>query len=147
MVCLGNICRSPLAEGIMNEKMKNHFDSYHVDSAGTIAIHRGSLPDRRSIETAHNHGIDITQQRSRPITFEDLEEFDFIFCMDRNNYQDVLSIAKNEQQRAKIHLFLEFAGDQGAEVPDPYYGGAEGFEKVYQMLDKASDIVIEKLKK
>lgn len=146
MVCLGNICRSPLAEGIMNEKLKNHFENYVVDSAGTIDLHEGNLPDSRSIDTALNHGIDITNQRSRPITDEDLTTFDYIFCMDKNNYKNVLSMAENNEQRNKIHLFLEFAGQQNAEVPDPYYGGVDGFEKVYRMLDNASDIIIKKLK-
>ncbi|PIE51050.1 MAG: protein-tyrosine-phosphatase [Flavobacteriales bacterium] len=146
MVCLGNICRSPLAEGIMKEKMKTQFEDFQVDSAGTISLHQGSLPDARSIKTAFQHGIDIENQRSRPITQNDLKDFDYIFCMDKNNYRDVMELAETETQKAKIHLFLEFANQQGAEVPDPYYGGADGFEKVYQMLDKAADIVVEKLK-
>lgn len=147
MVCLGNICRSPLAEGIMNEKMKSHFENYQVDSAGTMGFHQGNLPDSRSIETAENHGIDLTYQRSRPITEKDLDTFDYIFCMDKNNYDEVMNLASSNAQKQKIHLFLKFSEQEKTEVPDPYYGNEDGFEKVYQMLDVASEVAIEKLKK
>ncbi len=142
MVCLGNICRSPLAEGILKSKLSSDFK---IDSAGTIAMHQGKLPDSRSISTAHEHGIDITDQRSRPIKKSDLDAFDLIFCMDEENYFNVLNLADSEIQKSKVHLILEFAGVGRKEVPDPYYGGISGFEKVYEMLDEASDKIAAKL--
>ncbi len=144
MVCLGNICRSPLAEGILASKLNEDFT---VDSAGTISMHEGSQPDKRAIKTAQNHGIDISQQRSRPITKNDLQKFDKIFCMDLKNYEDVVSMAENEDQRRKISLFLEEAGNFGEnnEVPDPYWGDLSDFEKVYQLLDEASERIAKQL--
>lgn len=142
MVCLGNICRSPLAEGILKSKLSKDFE---IDSAGTIAMHQGKLPDSRSISTARVHGIDITDQRSRPITKSDLDSFDFIFCMEEENYFNVLNLADSEVQKSKVYLILEFAGMGRKEVPDPYYGGISGFEKVFEMLDEASDKIAAKL--
>lgn len=146
MVCLGNICRSPLAEGIMQSKLPEGFT---VDSAGTISLHEGKHPDKRAIKIAANHGIDISKQKSRPIVPNDLEDFDRIFCMDMNNYEDVISMAKDEAQRAKITLVLEEAGFHGdeIEVPDPYWGDLQDFEEVYQMLDKATEKIAAKLTK
>lgn len=145
MVCLGNICRSPLAEGILQSKLPEGFT---VDSAGTIAQHEGELPDERAIETAKKHGTDISMQRSRPITKKDIEQADRIYCMDLNNLQDVLSMAE-EADRGKIKLILEAAGVEGDnfEVPDPYWGGMEEFDAVYQMLDKAAERIAEQLVK
>ncbi|WP_407481407.1 low molecular weight protein-tyrosine-phosphatase [Elizabethkingia meningoseptica] len=143
MVCLGNICRSPLAEGILQSKLPDYFT---VDSAGTIAMHEGEHPDRRSVKAAANHGIDISRQHSRPIQQKDLEEFDRIYCMDLNNLKDVMSMARNESQRQKISLILEVLHDQNKiEVPDPYWGDSSDFEKVYQLLDKACTLVAEEL--
>ena len=144
MVCLGNICRSPLAEGILQSKLP---DGFTVDSAGTISQHQGESPDRRAIKTAENHNISISKQRSRPIKKADLQNFDKIYCMDLNNYEDVISMAEDENQRQKISLFLQAAGSSGEdiEVPDPYWGGMDAFEKVYQMLDKAAETVAQQL--
>lgn len=142
MVCLGNICRSPLAEGIMKTKLSEEF---FVDSAGTIDLHQGEHPDKRATKTAKNHGVDISKQHSRPITTKDLEEFDRIYCMDLSNLEDVLSLAKNDEQRSKIALLMDAAGLQPREVPDPYFGGDEGFERVFQQIDKACDALSEKL--
>lgn len=134
MVCLGNICRSPLAEGIMKTKLPEDF---LVDSAGTISLHEGEHPDKRAIKTAANHDIDISKQRSRPITRADFETFDKIYCMDIDVYEDVVSKAKNEEERQKVSLFLEVLGDhRNAEVPDPYWGDMNDFENVFQLLDK-----------
>ena len=108
MVCLGNICRSPLAEGIMKAKLPDH---YMVDSAGTISMHEGEHPDKRAIKTAANHYIDISRQRSRPITRKDFETFDKIYCMDIAVMEDVVSKTKNEEERQKVSLFLEVLGD------------------------------------
>lgn len=139
MVCLGNICRSPLAEGILQDKLGSKF---LVDSAGTIALHQGEHPDKRSIATAENHGIDISKQKSRPIKKSDFDEFDIIYCMDKNNVQDVLSLAKTPEQKAKVHLFLEVLKDSSlTEVPDPYWGNMQDFEDVYQLIDKACTII------
>lgn len=143
MVCLGNICRSPLAEGIMKTKLSHDF---FVDSVGTISQHEGEHPDKRAIKTAANHGIDISKQVSRPITNEDLNNFDKIYCMDIDVYEDVISKAKNEEQRQKISLFLEALGDhKNAEVPDPYWGDMKDFEDVFQLLDKGCDKIAEQL--
>lgn len=130
MVCLGNICRSPLAEGILKSKLP---DNFTVDSAGTIDMHQGQKPDFRSIEVAKKHGIDISQQQSRPITTNDLEIFDLIFCMDANNLEDVLKMTKNKQQKEKVQLILPFQKN----VPDPYYGDKLDFENVFNLLDSA----------
>ena len=131
MVCLGNICRSPLAEGIMRSKLG---ETCIVDSAGTGNWHVGQKPDKRSIAIAQKYGIDISAQRARQFHLNDFEEFDLIFAMDSSNFQDLLSLAQKEEHKAKVQLIL---GD--ANVPDPYYGGEEGFENVYQMLDEAID--------
>ena len=147
MVCLGNICRSPLAEGILQQKAKDYNLDITVDSAGTIATHQGELPDARSIETAENHSIDITYQRSRPFTDEDFEKFDWIYAMDASNYSDLIARAKTPEQMKKVKMILnEVYPNENRSVPDPYYGGQDGFEKVYQMLDEACDIIIKKLK-
>ncbi|GEN76734.1 low molecular weight protein-tyrosine-phosphatase [Chryseobacterium hagamense] len=133
MVCLGNICRSPLAEGIMKTKVP---DGFLIDSAGTISMHEGKHPDKRAVETAAKHGIDISKQRSRPITAGDFEKFDKIYCMDIDVMADVVSKARTEKQRQKVSLFLEVLGDhENAEVPDPYWGGADEFENVFQLLE------------
>ena len=138
MVCLGNICRSPLAEGILKSKLDG---SYFIDSAGTINYHEGSQPDERSIKTAIKNGIDISTQKSRPITKQDFDDFDLIFCMDKNNYKDVLKLA-DDSQKHKVRLIL----DNELEVPDPYFGGIDGFDKVYQMLDETCEIIAEKIR-
>lgn len=145
MVCLGNICRSPLAEGIMKTKVP---DNYLVDSAGTISMHEGEHPDKRAIKTAANHGVDISAQISRPVTEDDLNFFDKIYCMDIDVYEDVISKAGNEEQRQKISLFLAASGDhENTEVPDPYWGDMKDFESVYQLLDKGCDKILHHLNK
>lgn len=144
MVCLGNICRSPLAEEILKSKLP---ESFTVDSAGTISMHEGKKPDQRSIEVAAANGLDISAQRSRPITKADFDNFDKIYCMDLSVYEDVFSMAATEEQRSKVSLFLAAAGNTGenTEVPDPYFGDADGFGKVYKMIDKASDTIAAEL--
>ena len=143
MVCLGNICRSPLAEGIMKAKAPENFV---IDSAGTISMNEGNHPDKRAIKTASNHGIDISKQKSRPITQSDFETFDKIYCMDVDVLADVISKAKNEEQRQKVSLFLEVLGDhENVEVPDPYWGDLNEFEEVYQLLDRGCDAILNKI--
>ncbi|KMQ67487.1 protein tyrosine phosphatase [Chryseobacterium sp. FH2] len=145
MVCLGNICRSPLAEGIMKTKVPENF---FVDSAGTISLHEGKHPDKRAIKIAANHNIDISSQRSRPVTKSDFEEFDKIYCMDIDVLADVVSKALNEKQRQKVSLFLEVLGDhKNAEVPDPYWGGMDDFENVFQLLNRGCDAIISQILK
>lgn len=140
MVCLGNICRSPLAEGILRSKIDS--SQVLVDSAGTGGWHAGELPDSRSVAVARKNGLDITDQRARKFIKEDLDLFDRIYVMDNSNYRDVLQLATTEQQRQKVQLILNlvFPGEN-VDVPDPYYGGNQGFDQVYAMLDEACDII------
>lgn len=144
MVCLGNICRSPLAEGILQSKVDT--TKVTVDSAGTAAWHSGEKPDKRSIAVAKKYGIDISHQRARNLTVEDFELFDKIYVMDRSNYINVCRLAPNEKAVAKVEMILnEVHPDSNAEVPDPYYGGEQGFEKVFAMLDEACTIIQKKI--
>ena len=137
MVCLGNICRSPLAEGILKSKLP---ETFSVESAGTINMHEGKSPDSRSMNVAKNHDLDISKQRSKHLQSCDLEDFDLIFCMDKNNLKDVKSLATNEKQLQKISLILN-----DAEVPDPFWGTAQDFENVYQLLDEACEEISRKV--
>lgn len=137
MVCLGNICRSPLAEGILRSKVDPNI--VEVDSAGTAGYHVGNPPDSRSIDVAKKYNIDISQQRCRKFKREDYFKFDYIFVMDRANYTDVLALAPDETYRDKVRLLLEGVESSPTEVPDPYYGGRDGFELVYQLLDQACE--------
>lgn len=144
MVCLGNICRSPLAEGILRSKLSKDFI---VDSAGTGGWHAGELPDKRSIATAKNRGLDITNQRARQFKKSDFEIFDSIFVMDNSNYKDVIALAPNEEAKLKVKLILnEIFPNENVDVPDPYYGGQDGFENVFDMLDQACEEIARKLK-
>ena len=147
MVCLGNICRSPLAEGILTHKVKENGLNWEIDSAGTAAYHVGNLPDERSIEVANKYGIDLTNQRARQFKANDFKEFDVIYAMDTENYNNILNLAKYETEEQKVKLILnEIEPDSNSSVPDPYYGGEEGFENVYQMLDLACEEVLNKFK-
>jgi protein-tyrosine phosphatase len=146
MVCLGNICRSPLAEGLLVSKV--NADEIFVDSAGTAAYHLGKLPDERSIEVARKHGIDITNQRARKFTIKDFDTFDFIYAMDESNYQNILMFARNQIDKDKVHLILnETHPTKNVSVPDPYYGENQGFENVYILLNEACEIIANKLSK
>ena len=146
MVCLGNICRSPLAEGILQSKVNSK--KVQVDSAGTAAYHVDELPDVRSIAVAKKYSIDLTSQRARKFTVNDFDNFDFIYAMDKSNYQNILSLARNKNDEQKVRLILnEIHSESDSEVPDPYYGGTDGFENVYQMLDEACDIITTKIEK
>ena len=145
MVCLGNICRSPLAEGILKSKIDSN--NVYVDSAGTGHWHIGNKPDMRSIEVAKKHQLDITDQRGRQFSKQDFNDFDYIFVMDNSNKKDVLSIARNDSDKEKIHLILnEIFPNENMDVPDPYYGGSEGFQNVYRMLDLSCDSIANRLK-
>lgn len=144
MVCLGNICRSPLAEGILKSKVDA--SKVLVESAGTGGWHVGNLPDSRSIEIAKKNGIDITDQRGRKFSEYDFERYDRIYVMDNSNYRDVIKLAKNDTEKDKVKLILnEIFLDENVDVPDPYYGGASGFENVFKMLDDACIKIAEQL--
>lgn len=144
MICLGNICRSPLAEGILKSKV--NLNEVTIDSAGTAAYHVGNLPDPRSIAVAKKHGIDIITQRARKFTVKDFDSFDFIYAMDQNNFDDILKLSRNKEDKKKVLLILnEVRPFQNNSVPDPYYGGDDGFENVYQMLNKACAEIASKL--
>ena len=144
MVCLGNICRSPLAEGILASKLpKNKFT---VDSAGTGSWHIGHSPDDRSVAVAKKNKLNIANQKGRQFSPNDFDTFDYIFVMDNSNYNDVIELAENQDQKDKVQLILnELFPDENVDVPDPYYGLPNGFEIVYNMLDEACEIIAKKL--
>ncbi|MFV8375286.1 low molecular weight protein-tyrosine-phosphatase [Flavobacterium sp. LB1P62] len=144
MVCLGNICRSPLAEGILASKLpKNKFT---VDSAGTGSWHIGHSPDDRSIAVAKKNKINISNQKGRQFSTNDFDAFDYIYVMDNSNYSDVIELAKNEDQKEKVHLILnELFPNENVDVPDPYFGLPNGFEIVYNMLDEVCDVISKKI--
>ena len=142
MVCLGNICRSPLAEGILQNKANTQGLPWEVDSAGTGAYHVGEQPDPRSQAVARKHGLDINYQRARQFERSDLDKFDLIFAMDRSNYQNILRLTKTDEQRERVKLILEFTGAGQTNVPDPYWDD-NGFEHVYQLLNTACDRIVD----
>ena len=146
MVCLGNICRSPLAEGIMQSKIEREDLKWTVDSAGTSSYHAGDLPDPRSIQIALSRGLDIRGQRSRQFRLEDFQQFDFVYVMDKRNFSNVQALALNEKDAEKVVMIMDsvFPG-KGIEVPDPYWDN-EGFAMVYDMLDRACEAIIAKHK-
>jgi protein-tyrosine phosphatase len=144
MVCLGNICRSPLAEGILKSKLPSK--TFYVDSAGTSNYHVGSIPDKRSIAIANQFNLDITSQRGRQFSTKDFDNFDIIYAMDNSNYKNILKLARNKQDQQKVKLILnEIYKKQNFDVPDPYTGGNEGFRNVFMMLDEACDIISQNL--
>ncbi|WP_294823648.1 low molecular weight protein-tyrosine-phosphatase [uncultured Flavobacterium sp.] len=144
MVCLGNICRSPLAEGILQSKLPA--DRFFVDSAGTGNWHAGQQPDERSILTAKNRGLDISCQKARQLRPTDFKEFDHIYVMDNSNLKNVVRLAPNEMARKKVKMIMEeiYPG-QDIDVPDPYHLEQKGFDKVYDMLDEACELLAKKL--
>ena len=144
MVCLGNICRSPLAEGILKSKLDK--EVFEVDSAGTASYHIGKRPDNRSISTAKRYGIDISKQRCRQFTHKDFSNFDMIFAMDKSNYENIIALAKSKDEKAKVSLLLQRSNSVNKEVPDPYYGGEDGFEEIFHLLDSACTIIAQDLK-
>lgn len=145
MVCLGNICRSPLAEGILTSMVDTN--KVIVDSAGTGHWHVGNNPDPRSVATAKKHGIDISKQRGRQFSIRDFTIFDIIYVMDSSNMENVLSLSETKADKEKVSLILDnIFPDENVDVPDPYYGGELGFENIYEMLDKACEQITLKLK-
>jgi protein-tyrosine phosphatase len=144
MVCLGNICRSPLAEGLLASKLPK--DKFFVDSAGTGNYHIGKQPDPRSIAIAKKYGLDITYQKARQFSLKDFDAFDYIYVMDNSNYDNVIKLAKTEEHLKKVQLILDvlFPGEN-VDVPDPYFGLQNGFEIIHSMLDESCDSIAKKL--
>ena len=146
LVCLGNICRSPIAEGIMRKAVSDRKLPIEIDSAGTSSWHAGEHPDSRAIKVSANHGIDISKLVARKFTREDYRNFDRIYVMDETNLEDVAAIAASEEDREKVKLYLEEAGGYVfPSVPDPYYGGPDGFEKVFSLIEEAGKKILDKL--
>jgi len=147
-VCLGNICRSPLAEGVFRHTVEERGLARHfeIDSAGTGSWHVGEPPDRRMSATARAHGVFLDGQRARQFSRRDLAQYDHIFVMDKENLQDVLFLDHDDSFGHKVRLFREFDPEPGDfQVPDPYYGGPEGFEKVFQIVERTSQKLLEAL--
>ena len=142
MVCLGNICRSPLAEGILSSKISKM--KVTVDSAGTAGYHIGSKPDPRAIDIAKKNNIDISSFRDRKFERSDFINFDKIYVMDKNNYNDIIGLAENKAQASKVILITDIL-DSYSFVPDPYYGGLADFEKVFNLLDKICHKIANKI--
>jgi protein-tyrosine phosphatase len=146
LVCLGNICRSPMAEGILRDKARERGLRLTIDSAGTNRYHTGEAPDHRAVAKMKEHGHDITDLRARTIEPEDFGRFDRILVMDTSNLQNVLRVPHKTSHGSKVSLFLnEFQPQGNQSVPDPYFGGDDGFEDVYQMLDKACEAYLNTL--
>ena len=146
MVCLGNICRSPLAQGILEKKSKENNTKIYVDSAGTAGFHIGSSPDLRSINIAKKNNIDISDQKSRKFSTYDFKEFDKIFVMDTSNYRDLIRLCSNQKECNKIQLILKNTDpEKNLSVPDPYYGEEDGFEKIFRLLEKACSKIIREI--
>ena len=142
MVCLGNICRSPLAEGILRNKIPNM--NVTVDSAGTAGYHIGRKPDPRAIDIAKKNNIDISTLRARKFERSDFINFDKIYVMDKNNFNDVIGLAENKNEASKVILITDIL-DSYSFVPDPYYGELADFEKVFNLLDKICHKIANKI--
>uniref|UniRef100_UPI004049BEB3 low molecular weight protein-tyrosine-phosphatase n=1 Tax=Gelidibacter sp. TaxID=2018083 RepID=UPI004049BEB3 len=144
MVCLGNICRSPLAHGILESKLPQEI--FYIDSAGTGNYHIGQQPDHRSIAVAKKNGIDISKQCCRQFTILDFDRFDIIYVMDKSNFENVVKLARTPEDIAKVKLILEEnGGSKITEVTDPYYGDINDFESIFELLDTTSEIISKKL--
>jgi protein-tyrosine phosphatase len=145
MVCLGNICRSPLAHGIFQSKLSSEF--YYVDSAGTAAYHIGEQPDKRSVAVAKSNGIDISLQSARQFKVSDFDTFNVIYAMDLSNYTNVINLARNTNDIAKVKLILEEDDSiSNKNVPDPYYGNMSDFEYVFNILNSACENIVKKIR-
>ena len=148
VVCLGNICRSPMAEGILRHKFEEAGVEAEVDSAGTANYHIGKAPDNRAVANMAENDHDISMLRGRQFSVKDFDAFDQIYVMDLANYDDVVALARNDDDKKKVNLFMNISHPgENIEVPDPYYGGDEGFQNVYKMLSQAADVLISRVKK
>ncbi|HMP28494.1 MAG TPA: low molecular weight protein-tyrosine-phosphatase [Saprospiraceae bacterium] len=145
MVCLGNICRSPMAQGILESKLRKINLHWNVDSAGTSGWHNGESPDTRAVVTCFKYGVDISSQRSRKFTHADFNDFDLIFTMDKSNFDNVLSLANSSSDMQKVKLLLEFDDPNNTqiEVPDPYF--SNNFDEVFHLLDQSMERIINKI--
>lgn len=144
-VCLGNICRSAIAEGVLKNKAEQQNIPLTVDSAGTSAHHVGEAPDHRMQKKGKEHGIDISNQHARQFSRADFDAFDYIFAMDTSNHQNIIRLASNDNDLKKVQLFMDLTNPkEQLSVPDPYYGGEQGFEDVFQLVNKGCDQFIEK---
>jgi protein-tyrosine phosphatase len=147
-VCMGNICRSPLAQGVFEDLVRREGleEEVFVDSAGTGRWHVGSLPDERAQRSASSRGLDLSTQRARQVTPDDCQSFDYILTMDEENYRVVSALCR--KGGAEVRPFLDYAPDRfETEVPDPYYGGSDGFEHVLDLVEEASEGLLEEIKK
>ena len=148
MVCLGNICRSPMAEVILRMKADESQLKITIDSAGTGGWHAGEHPDKRAVQSARKFGVDISTLVARQFSKNDFDEFDRIYVMDNSNYYDVIDLARTEDDKRKVFLLLNAdEPDSNREVPDPYYGGIDGFNKTFLMMEKACNAIVEEIKK
>lgn len=144
MVCLGNICRSPLAEGILASKLPK--EKFTIDSAGTGSWHIGHAPDTRSIAVAKKNKLDISKQKGRQFQTSDFETYDYIYVMDKSNYDDVIAMSSTTEHKSKVQIILnELFPNENVDVPDPYFGMPNGFNIVYKMLDDVCEIIAQKL--
>jgi protein-tyrosine phosphatase len=145
LVCMGNICRSPMAEGVVRDVFKQRGIEAELDSAGTISFHSGESPDRRAIAELHKHKIDISKLKARQIKSKDLEYYDHIFAMDQNNYADILTLTPTGFEH-KVDMFMNISEpDKNIAIPDPYYGGEQGFTNVYEMIKKSAEALADKI--
>lgn len=147
LVCLGNICRSPLAEGVLRKKLDEaRLSHVEVDSAGTSGHHSGQNPDRRAISNAKKNGVDISMLVSRKFSVKDFDHFDRIYVMDQENYRDVVALSRNDEHRLKVDLFLNISHPgKNKAVPDPWYGGESGFQLVFDLVNANCDALIAEL--
>lgn len=147
MICLGNICRSPMAKAILAKKLEERKITWvEVDSAGTSDYHVGGKADQRTLESGRKHGIDLSAHRGRQFSRHDFDTFDLIYAMDRENYADIMYLASNEEEKAKVKMILnELKPESDLSVPDPWFGGEKDFEKVFNLLNETCDIIVEKI--
>ena len=146
-VCMGNICRSPISQGVFEDLLRREGleNEVLVDSAGTGAWHVGEPPDARALESAANRGLDLGGQRARRITLEDCQRFDYVIVMDRDNYESASPLCR--QSEAEVRLFLDYApGLAEEEVPDPYFGGPDGFEHVLDLVEEAAQGLLDDIR-
>lgn len=143
-VCLGNICRSPTAEGVFAEKAKQHGFEVKTDSAGTAGYHKGAAPDKRSQQVAQRRAYDLSSLKCRRVSEQDYQDFDYIIAMDKANVHDLKRKCPDALHH-KISLFMSYCDSQFDEVPDPYYGGGKGFELVLDLIEEASEGLLLKL--
>lgn len=148
MVCLGNICRSPMAEGVLRSKLEEVGLDIIVDSAGTSNYHIGESPDRRAIKAMAEKGIDISKLKARQFSKKDFDDFDNIYVMDQSNFADVMDLCASDDHRAKVKMLLnELYPAQNLPVPDPWFGGMEGFYQVHDLLDRSCEVIVQKILK